>query len=259
VADAEARTYPIESVDRALTLLLAFEATDSISVTEAGRLLGVSRSTAYRLLSVLAHRGFVRQDRRTKAFSGGQALLRIGLAVVERSDVRASLRPLLELVAREADETAHLVVLERSDAFFLDCVEGSKVIRATPRVGTSLPANVTAGGKVLLAGLPPALVAQLLSGSMPALTPRSKVSASSLKRELTKVRKQGWALNDEESEMGLRAVAVSLDAAMTAGGVASAITVAGPRQRLDDVRISEIVDLLLACRRQFADGLMTRG
>jgi DNA-binding IclR family transcriptional regulator len=144
---ADAPAYPIESVDRALTVILAFERTESLTISEIDRLLGVSRSTAYRLLTLLEHRGFVQQDKRSKAFHSGPALLRVGLAAARRSDIRAVLRPLLELVVAEVDETAHIVVLQNTDAFFMDCVEGSKVVRATPRVGTVLPAHLTSSGR----------------------------------------------------------------------------------------------------------------
>src|SRR5262245_25103960 len=84
VSDATGPAYPIESVDRALTVILAFEETESITIAEASALLDVSRSTAYRLLNMLEFREFVRQDKRTKAFHGGPALLRVGLAAVQR-------------------------------------------------------------------------------------------------------------------------------------------------------------------------------
>src|SRR6185312_16390664 len=87
--------YPIESVDRALSLILAFEDSESITVTEASKFLGVSRSTAFRLLNVLEFREFVRQDPRTKIFHTGPALLRVGLSAVQRSDIRTTIRPLL--------------------------------------------------------------------------------------------------------------------------------------------------------------------
>src|SRR4051794_4137261 len=103
--------YPIESVDRALSVILAFEENETLMISGIARTLGVSRSTAYRLLTVLEHRGFVRQDQRTKAFHGGPVLLRVGLAAVQRLDVRARLRPLLEAVVAEVGETAHLVTL----------------------------------------------------------------------------------------------------------------------------------------------------
>jgi IclR family transcriptional regulator, acetate operon repressor len=135
-------------------------------------------------------------------------------------------------------------VLQREQAFFLDCVEGSKVVRATSRVGTSLPAHVTAAGKVLLAHLPPDRLDELLAGDLPAVTQRSKTSPTSVRRELATVRKRGWAINDGESEDLLRAVAVLFPAAPNSGGIDAAITVAGPSQRLTDARIEQIARVL---------------
>lgn len=238
--------YPIESVDRALSLILAFEDSESITVTEAGKFLGVSRSTAFRLLNVLEHREFVRQDPRTKHFYSGPALLRVGLSAVQRSDIRTALRPTLEEIVIRVDETAHLVVLQRSDAFYIDCVEGSKIVRATPRVGTVLPAHLTAAGKVLLANLPSAQLDDVLAGKLVGLTKRSKTSATTIRRELGTVRKRGWALNDGESEEGLRAVAVLISAEDSGAGVDAAITVAGPTQRLTDARIEAFAQTMLS-------------
>jgi DNA-binding IclR family transcriptional regulator len=240
VSATDGPAYPIESVDRALTVILAFEETDTLTISEIGRLLGVSRSTAYRLLNVLEHRGFVRQDPRTKAFSAGTTLLRVGLAAARRSDIRGVLRPLLQQVVAEAGETAHLVVLDGSDAFYMDCVESSQMVRATSRVGTSLPAHVAAAGKVLLAALPEQRLDELLPGSLPAVTRRSKTSAASVRRELKQVAARGWALNDGESEVGLRAVAALVPSAETNLGLDVAITVAGPSERMDERRIEEI-------------------
>jgi IclR family transcriptional regulator, acetate operon repressor len=250
LTDAGAPPYPIDSVDRALTVILAFEQADSFTIGEIGALLGVSRSTAYRLLKLLEHREFVRQDSRTKAFHGGPALLRVGLAAVSRSDLRMKLRPLLERIVSAVDETAHLVVLQREDAFYMDCVEGSKIVRATPRVGTSLPAHVTAAGKVLLAKLPQERLDAILAGELRALTDRSTTSPKALRDELDRVRRQGWALNDGESEVGLRAVAVPVDASTAQTGVDAAITIAGPAQRLDDARLQEVVATALDCLRR---------
>ena len=245
MSTADGPAYPNESVDRALSLILAFEKADNITVTEAGKFLGVSRSTAYRLLSVLQHREFAIQDPRTKAFRAGPALLRAGLAAVQRSDIRATLHPLLEAVVAEVQETAHLVVLQREEAFYLDCVESSRVVRATARVGTSLPAHVSAGGKVLLANLSPARLDELLPGKLPAVTKKSKTSAASVRRELATVAKAGWAVNDGESEVGLRAVAVLVPAERSGAGVDAAITVAGPLDRLEPSRFEPIARILL--------------
>jgi IclR family transcriptional regulator, acetate operon repressor len=235
--------YPIESVDRALSVILAFQDTDTLTISEIGRQLGVSRSTAYRLLSVLDYRGFVRQDKRTKAFHAGPALLRVALAAASRSNVTANLHSLLERVVAATGETAHLVVLDRSDAFFMDCVESSKMIRATSRVGTSLPATITASGKVLLAQLRPDQLDAALLASEHELTRRSR-TLKAFRAEINEVRERGWALNDGDSEVGLRAVATFVDRAQTGLGVDAAITVAAPAERLDPSRAEEVAALL---------------
>ncbi|HEY2716857.1 MAG TPA: IclR family transcriptional regulator [Solirubrobacterales bacterium] len=237
--------YPIESVDRALSLILAFEDSESITVTEASKFLGVSRSTAFRLLNVLEFREFVRQDPRTKIFHTGPALLRVGLSAVQRSDIRTTIRPLLEEIVKQVDETGHLVVLQAGDAFYIDCVEGSKTLRATPRIGTVLPAHVSAAGKALLANLSEARLDEYLAGELVPVTKRSKTSPTAIRRELAKVRKRGWALNDGESEDGLRAVAVLIKAEDNGAGVDASITVAGPARRLTDRRIETVARTML--------------
>lgn len=233
--ETEKPGYPIESVDRALSVLLHFENVETITLAEASRDLGVSRSTAYRLLSMLQYRGFVRQDPRTKAYLPGPALLRVGLAAVRSLDVRAAARALLERVVERVDETGHIACLQRADAFYLDSAEGKKQIRAVPLVGTSMPANCSAAGKILLAHLPRyRLDALLHDAKLPKMTKNSITSVPALLKELEKIREQGYALDDEESEIGLRAVAVRVQHPNVRLSIDAALTIAGPSARLTD-------------------------
>ena len=238
--------YPIEAVDRALTVLLTLEQQESLTIGGAGELLHISRSSAFRLLKALEHRDFVHQDPQTKHFSYGPALLRIGFTALRRSDVRAATRPLLEQIVADVQETAHSVILRDAEAFYIDCVEGPHVVRATARTGSSLPAYLSAAGMVLLAARPDEEIARLLAGELPGLTSRSRTSRREVERELATVRERGWALNDGQTEPDLRAVAVRLDGPSIATAVDVAITVAGPAARLTDARLTEIVELLLA-------------
>lgn len=238
--------YPIESVDRALSLLLALEQTDRLSVAEASRLLDVSRSTAHRLLNMLQYRGFVRQDPRTRTYIGGPALLRIGLVAVRQLDVRMIARPILERIVAEVDETAHLVVLQGADAMFLDCVESSKMIRAGARTGTALPAHCTAGGKALLATLNHAELRALLGRrTLQGLTPNSLTSFDELERQLEEIRARGYALNDRESESDLRAVAALVPTPDGPLSMEAAISVSGPAERIDGRRLDELAAIVL--------------
>jgi DNA-binding IclR family transcriptional regulator len=116
------------------------------------------------------------------------------------------------------------------------------VIRAANRTGTSLPAHATAGGKALLAQLSPERLKSLMSGTrLAALTPKSITSMKALTDELDRIRGRGYAVNDGESEVGLRAVAVPVSGAHS---LEAAITVSGPDSRMSAKRVTEVARII---------------
>ena len=237
--------YPIESVDNALRLLLAFQERQEIGVTEASQLLGVAPSTAHRLLSMLQYRGLVVQDSTRGTYLPGPGLLELGLAVVKGLDIRARARPALEQIVRETEETAQLAVLQGRDVLFLDCVESPKALRAGSRVGMSLPAECTAVGKAMLAVLSPEELRALYpNGRLRTLTENSLRTREQLERELELTRRRGYAVNDVESEPGLKAVAAVVGG--EPGQRLAAITVAGPAERLPAERVPGLAKLIVA-------------
>lgn len=234
-------TYPVQSVDRALLLLREFLVRPSITVSEAGSTLGVSKSTAHRLLAMLQHHGFVQQDPRSKAYMGGTTLLEIGLSVVNKLDIRGAAQPSLEALVISTQETAHLVVLQAPNVLYLDGREGPRALRAGLRVGATLPANCTSAGKAILASIPPAQLRDLW-GRRPLakLTSRSIATWPQLEAELDAIRERGWATNVEESEDGLCAVAAALSETGGRALVRAALVVAGPIARMDGDRIAGV-------------------
>jgi len=164
--------YPIASVDNALRLLMLFGKQTRVRLSEASEHLGVAHSTAHRLLTMLAYHGFVRQERDSRAYVAGPALVEIGLAAIRQMDIRLHARPVLEDLAARFAETAHLAVLEGATVRYLDAVESSRALRVAARNGAALPANCTTSGKAMLATLPEPEVAGLLQDAvaLPALT-----------------------------------------------------------------------------------------
>src|SRR5215213_1764327 len=136
--------YPIESVDKALRVLLQLKSASSISVAEVARSLDVAPSTAHRLLAMLNLHDFVEQDPVTRRYRTGPALTEIGLAALRDFDIRAVVRPALESLAQSVGETAHFTILRGDTVHFLDGVETDKHLRAGLRVGQSLPAHASA-------------------------------------------------------------------------------------------------------------------
>jgi IclR family acetate operon transcriptional repressor len=235
--------YPITSVDNALRLLALFREREKVRLSDAREHLGVAHSTAHRLLAMLAYHGFVQQDRDSRVYLAGPALVEIGLAAIRHMDIRRHARPVLEELAGRYGETAHLSVLEAGQVRYLDAVESSRALRVAARTGTALPANCTASGKAMLAALPAAELAALFPGgagtpALPALTGHSITSRGQLEDELAVVRDRGFALNREESEDGIASVAVAIVDRRRAP--VAALSVSAPVSRLADGLAGEI-------------------
>jgi IclR family transcriptional regulator, acetate operon repressor len=218
-------TYPIESVDKALQLLLAFRHSSSLRVAEVADRLCVARSTAHRLLAMLEYREFIEQDPATRAYVAGPALEDTGLAVVARMEGRRIARPIIERLSEKLGETVHFGVLRGTEVLFVDGFESTRALRAGNRVGVRLPAHCTAAGKAMLAQLSLEDLRHLLPERLEPRTARSLVRRMDLERELEQVRDRGYATNFGESEDDL----VALAAAVTGG----CIVVTAPATRAE--------------------------
>ena len=204
-------TSRLSSVDNALRLIELIGERRVVRVAEAAEVLDVARSTAHRLLTALRDRGFVLQDRPNGAYRTGPVLNEIGLAAIGRVDLRRVARPILENLRDATQETVSLLLLEGRDVRFIDCVEGSRSVRVGTRTGIVLPANCTAGGKAILAALAPADLARRYTGhELTARTPASVADWPALEAELAEIRRDGYAINHEEGERGVSAVATAL-------------------------------------------------
>ena len=167
----------------------------------------------------------------------------MAFAITRRMDFLGPLRPYLEKLSATLEETVHLSMLDNTSVSFVDAIEGSKVARTVSRVGMALPASTTASGKAMLAGLSLAEVERLYpTDELVTLTDRSIKTRSGLFRELSQIRRRGYACSSEESEAGVSSVAVAFPAR---GGLPRlAFSTAVPRPRMspaDKRRIGEIV------------------
>ena len=245
-ADRPRPAYPIESVDNVLRLLLLLRERGSLRVAEAARMIGVVPSTVHRLLAMLQYYDFVSQDSETKLYSTGPALIDMGFSALRKLDLRVISRPHLQALGEEVEETVHICELRSSDVLFLDSIESPRQLRVAARTGTTLPAHVTASGKVLLAHLSPAELRSLYPrAELPAVTVRSIRRRSDLERALQQVRRAGFALNDGESEDGIGAAAVPIFS--RSGQARGAVSVSVPLTRFDEAGTPELVETLRRC------------
>jgi IclR family transcriptional regulator, acetate operon repressor len=224
----------VTSVDNALHLLQLGAERQALRVAEAAELLGVARSTAHRLLGALRRRGFVMQDRPNGAYRPGPALNEVGIAAINRIDIRRVARPVLEELRDQTQETASLAVLEGATIRFVDCMESPRSVRVGNRTGVVRHAHASAVGKAILAELPTIDVERRYpTDDLAPNTASSLTDRAALLAELAETRARGYALNWEESADGISAVAVALHD--SAGTPLAAIGIAAPSSRTGGV------------------------
>lgn len=234
----------VQAVERALRILEAMgELGRPQNLTELSEHLNMNPSTLYRLLLTLCRSGFVVYDRGQYRLSFNA--YRIGQAALEAIDFRREGRPIMmELVSR-CGETANLVMLHGRDAIFVEQVESSRVLRSIVPVGSRIPAHTSGGGKALLAELPESAAVRLFQGyAFETYTKKSVASLEELTRELAAIRRRGYAVDDEEYEIGVRCVGAVIRDHL--GKAVAALTITGPTARMPDPFIhSELAPLVV--------------
>jgi IclR family KDG regulon transcriptional repressor len=244
--------YAVQSLDRAIDLLEAFErGEDERGVAELARQLELPRATVHRLLAALCHRGLLTHDPTTGKYRLGLKLFELGSIVGNSLDVKRVAHPQLVNLARETGETAHLVMLEGVDVVFIDKVETDNPFRMVSQIGRRLPARNSGSGKALLARLPMDEVIRRFASE--ALIGGESFELEPLLERLAAIRQQRWAIDDEETQAGLRCIGtVIVD---HTGGAVAGISVSGPIARITTDRISELAALVCSTADQISRAL----
>jgi len=239
----------IQVIARAAEILRALAAAPGgLSQAELGGRLQLARTTVHRILGALEEEGLVTVARSRGRYRLGPQVAR--LADSMRVDLIGRLRPYLEALSRELDETVDLSILDHGRVSFLDQVVAPQRLRAVSAVGESFPAHSCAPGKAMLASLSDPALRDAVPARLEALTPNTITTLSALRRELKLVRERGYALDREEHSEGICAVAAVV---ATGDATPMAISVPMPAQRFAG-REPEVADRLVAiCRQVPAD------
>jgi DNA-binding IclR family transcriptional regulator len=233
VEERRGRDYTLSSVRNALRLLCAFTpAEPELGVSELARRLGVGKSTVHRLLGTLKDEGFVEQNPATGRYALGLRLLDLGAQAAARLDLHESAAPYMDDLRNRTGETVHIAVLDGVEVVDVERRESPRTLRLFGRIGRRNPAHSTSTGKVLLAFLPPDELDRRLSGLVLEQRTRNTITDHALLREeLAKVRGRGYAMNVNENQIGMAAIAAPIRDA--SGEVVAAISVAGPVPRFE--------------------------
>ena len=245
--------YTVKSLVKALRILecLAEGEEPAYTLSELSRGLHLHVSTVHRLLVNLLRQGFVEPDPASGAYRLGFRVLRMGLRVLDRLDFSRVALPLLRELNQQTKETVHLAILREGRAVSIERFVSPQPVGLDARLGQVMPLHCTGVGKALLAYESEESLDQIAPGpGLARFTTRTITTLPQLKKELARVRGQGYAVDNEEAVEGLRCVAAPLFD--HTGNVVAAFSVAGPAQRITPANILEIARLVRATSQQIS-------
>ena len=229
----------VQSVERSFELLETLASSErALGVSELSAACGLPFGTAHRLLRSLVDLGYVRQEP-SRSYALGARLVRLGSRAANSLAVWS--RPLLEEVAGALGESVNLATLDSDQVLYVAHVPGSGSMRVFTEVGNRVALHSTGVGKAMLAQLPPADArALLLRTGLDAATEHTITDPDRLLDALHDIRRKGYALDEEEQELGVRCVAVAVRGADSPLAVSSS----GPTARMTAELLERAVPLL---------------
>jgi len=225
--------YPIKVLNKSLSVLeILLQQGSAMNMIEISERLEIYPSTIHRILDTLKYRGYVEQDPYTQKYQLGLKLLELGMTKLRQMNLAREAAPYLKELVNQCNETAHLGILEKEEVIYIAKEESSQAIRMRSYVGRKVPLHCTALGKVLLAYLPEKERKRILfRKELPRFTENTITDKKKLKKELDKIKEQGFALDREENEKDVRCVAAPIRNFQ--GKVIAALSISSPIFRID--------------------------
>jgi len=232
----QSKSAPVGVVGKVLRVLEALDRSSTgLQLREIAEQTGVNKCTAYRFLAHLESEGYLFRDD-GGAYVVGPKLARLGAGVSYHATLRKISRPVLDSLLKATNETVNLGVMDGHDVLYLDVLESPHTFRMVSQPGLHRPLNSTALGKAMLALMPAEQREEILPTlTFTLVTPRTIPNLPRLRRELTRTAQQGFAVDDQEADLGARCVAAAI--MDESGKVAGAISVSGPITRISKEKV----------------------
>ena len=256
------KKYGAPSVKKAFAILSAISASkDGMGVSDLAKKLKMAKSTVHGMTSALEELGAVMRDPLTKKYKLGFTLLEIGRSAYSQIDLQTSARPVTEELMERTQTSVFLGIQNWGQVTILDIVESRQDLNITAPVGSTIPLFAGAVGKVFLASISQEQAVKILkSKRLPRFTDNSIVDVDLYLKELRQVREKGYAVDDEEYILGVRAVAAPL---MGLGQLRSAIWAVGFKASLDEKKMqiltAETQKAAKAISRRIQEQLLGKG
>jgi IclR family transcriptional regulator, pca regulon regulatory protein len=235
----------IAGLEKGLAVLALYtDRRSRLTIADAAREAGLSRAAARRVLLTLVHARYIATD--GKFFTPTPRVLRLSQGYLEARSVPERVQPLLDTIMRQTGESSSAAILDGNEIVYVARSAARRIMSVGLGVGSRLPAHATSMGRVLLASLPlEEQEAFCRLAPFPRLTSRTIVDVEGIRRELNKIREKGYALVDEELELGLRSIAITIPESAGPPLVAVNISVAAAQMSALDMR-EKLLPVLLS-------------
>lgn len=240
----DCQSKSIQVLNRCFMILEAIAANQGeASLATLGKMLPIPHSTIHRILASLVQLGYVEQNQQNGYYRLGLKILTLSNTILEKLDLRKVGKKYLKELMQETGETANLVVLDGDEVVYIEKVESNAAVRFFSLIGRRAPVHTTGAGKILLSEMAqPDIIDILQRRGMPKLTSHSITSLPKFLDELAKVRKQGFALDDEECEIGARCIAAPVR--NHKGRIIAAVSISAPVSRFSLERVKELTPIV---------------
>ncbi|MZQ86669.1 helix-turn-helix domain-containing protein [Paenibacillus sp. 5J-6] len=234
----------IQALDRALKIMDLFdEYTTELKITEISARMELHKSTVHSLLKTLQMHGYINQDAETGKYKLGLKLLEKGQLMLQSLDIRTAARKHLVALSEQTGQTTHLVILDGKEGVYLDKVEGEKAAIRYSRIGRRISLHSSAVGKVLAAYRAKDEVDSLLRNyQFSKITDVTITSKDAFVNELNLVKHQGYSIDNEENEPGVRCAAAPIFEHN--GSIVAAISISTLVSTVDDSLFKAYIALL---------------
>jgi len=249
--------YQLHGLERAVSVLEILSESDvPLSLAEICQRMNLHKSTAHRALMVLERSALIERTPENR-FRLGLKLYELGNRAVEQIDLRSRVYPFFRRLAAKVSETVHLSVLQKTSIVYLEKVEPNRRVCMSSKTGTSNPVYCTSMGKAMLAFQPEEVIEQIISKiRFVRYTPKTLCSREKLLKSLERVRQRGYAIDDEEIELGVRCVGAPIF--NENHWAIAAVSVSGPTSRITAQSVPEIAEHVLNCCREISASLGLR-
>lgn len=245
----------VPSIERALNVLeFLAESKSGFSTSEISRRLGLPKSSTYLIVETLERQGFLQKNRQTGKYGLGLKLISLSRHALENLNLREEARPFLLSLMQQAQLIVHMAVLDGTEAVIIEKVAVPGMLEVPTWIGRRLDVNCTGVGKALVAYISDEELEMIAKfKGFPRRNDNTITSLGALKRELARVRSLGYAMDDEEDEIGERCIgAPILDANSRS---IAAISLAGTVGQIFNERIPELANLLKSTAAQISSRL----